>query len=193
MDFTFIKNLITITLSNLHCFCISQSNFCNFEAFKRVMRKHFPGNLIIILPGLILFLFSCTADSCFEQTESFLKASFYNNATGKLQAPDSLTIYGLNMDTIKLYNKAANVQPALMPLNSATDNCVYIISINGITDTLEFSYISYPHLLSKECGYTFYHTLDTGPPVYTKHAIYDIYVGKRNITTVNEENIRIFY
>jgi Family of unknown function (DUF6452) len=154
------------------------------------MRKFIPENLIIILSGLILFLLSCTPESCFEETESFLKASFYNN--GKLQAPDSLTIYGLNMETNKLYDKVRKVQPALIPLNSATTNCVYIIRINGITDTLEFRYSSYPHLVSKECGYTFYHNLDTDR-IFTKHAIVNIYIGKRNITTINEENIRIFY
>jgi hypothetical protein len=157
------------------------------------MRKFIPGNLIVILPGLILFLLSCTPESCFEETESFLKASLYLNATGKLHAPDSLTIYGLNMDTIQLYNKTKNVQVALLPLNAATDNCVYIIIINGITDTLEFNYSSYPHLISKECGFTFYHNLDTAPPVFTKHVIDNIFVGKRSITTINEENIRIFY
>src|SRR5450759_5045526 len=104
------------------------------------MRKFIQGKLIINLSGLILFLLSCTPESCFEETESFLKASFYDNVTKTLQAPDSLTIYGLNMETNKLYDKARKVQPALMPLNSATANCVYIISINGITDTVVFRY-----------------------------------------------------
>lgn len=156
------------------------------------MKKFIPLNLIIILSGLIQFLPSCSSESCFEETESFLKASFYNNVTGNLQAPDSLTVYGLNMESNKLYNKAVKVQPALFPLNSATTNCVFIIKINGITDTLEFRYNSYPHLVSKECGYTFYHKLDTDR-VFTKHAIDNIYISKRNITTINEENIRISY
>lgn len=157
------------------------------------MRKSITGNLIFVTSGLILFLLSCTADSCFEETESFLKASFYNDATGKPQAPDSLSIYGLNTETVTVYNKALKVQPALIPLNAATSGCVYIIKINGITDTIEFRYDSYPHLISKECGYTFYYNLDTVLPEFTKHNIDNIYIGKRNITTINEENIRIFY
>ena len=173
-------------------FCISHHNFCNFEAFKRVMRKIIPGILIIILSGLFLFLLSCAPNECYEETESFVKASFYDTLTKNLQAPDSLTMYGLNMDTNKLYNQISNVQPALIPLNAARDTCIFIIRINGITDTLEFIYSSYPHLISKECGYTYYHTLlDT--PVFTKHAIINIYMSNINITTVNEENIRIFY
>ncbi|MEI6048563.1 MAG: DUF6452 family protein [Bacteroidota bacterium] len=156
------------------------------------MKKYIPENLIIIISGLILFLSSCTPETCFEETESFLKASFYNNTTKKLQAPDSLTIYGMNMETNKLYNKVLKVQPALIPLKSSKDTCIFIIKINGIADTLELRYSSYPHLVSKECGYTFYHRLDT-ELIYTYHAIKNIYTGNSAITTLNEENIRIFY
>lgn len=158
------------------------------------MSKFIHGSLIIFLPGFILLFFSCTPESCFEETESFLKASFYtsvNNTTTKIVAPDSLTIYGLNMDSI-IYKQTRNVQPALIPLNPATGKCVFIIMINGIADTVEFRYSSYPHLLSKECGYIYYHNLDTDR-IFTKHKIINIYYSKRNITTVNEENIRIFY
>jgi hypothetical protein len=158
------------------------------------MRKLVCGSLIIIFSGFFLLLFSCTPQSCFEETESFLKASFYtsvNNNTTKIVAPDSLTIYGLNMDSI-IYKQTRKVQPALIPLNPATDKCVFIIMINGIADTVEFRYSSYPHLLSKECGYTYYHNLDTDR-IFTKHKIINIYYSKRNITTINEENIRIFY
>lgn len=156
------------------------------------MRKLIPENLAIILSGLILILLSCTPESCSEETESFLKASFYDYVTKKPHAPDSLTLYGLNMVTNKLYNKTSNVQQALIPLNAATGNCIFIIKINGITDTLELRYSSFPHLVSKECGYTFYHNLDT-PSVFTTHTIDSIYRNKSNITPFNEENIRIFY
>jgi hypothetical protein len=156
------------------------------------MRKSIPGNLTIVLSVLSLFLLSCTPESCYEETESFLKVSFYDYATDKIQAPDSLTLYGLIMETNKIYSQAPKVQPALIPLNAATGYCRYVIKINGIADTIEFHYNSYPHLVSKECGYTFYHTLDTDR-IFTKHAIINIYIGKRNITTANEENIRIFY
>jgi len=112
--------------------------------------------------------------------------------TRKLTAPDSLTIFGTGMETNKLYDKGFRVQPALLPLNSATNNCGYIIIINGITDTLAFTYSSYPHLISKECGYSFYHTIDT-TLTFSRNDIDSIKIMKRNITTINEENIRIYY
>lgn len=155
------------------------------------MRKFIPGYLIFTMAALILFELSCTPESCFEETESFLKASFYDDATKEILAPDSLTVYGLNMDSNKIYNKTTGVQTALLPLNSATDRCTFIIIVNGITDTLELRYDSYPHLISKECGYTFYHNIDS--PAYSTNSIKYIYLNKSNITTVNEENIRIFY
>ena len=151
---------------------------------------------ISIILKAIFALFSlvltfCTPEACFEETNSFVKASFYQNATGKYLAPDSITLYGSSMETSKLYNRARYVQPALMPLNSATDNCTLIIRINGIADTLTMTYSSYPHLISKECGYTFYHILDSY--IVTKNIIDTIIIRNRSITTVNEENIRIFY
>jgi hypothetical protein len=155
------------------------------------MRKLIPGNLIIILSGLILILLSCTPGSCFEETESFLKVSFYDSTTKKLQAPDSLTIFGINMGTNTLYNKTTKVQPALIPLNSSAESCSFVIIINGINDTLEFRYTNYPHLVSKECGYTFYHVIDT--PTFTTNNISYIYLARNLITTINEENLRIFF
>jgi hypothetical protein len=154
------------------------------------MRKFFPGSYCIILSGIVLFLLSCTAGSCFEETESYLKASFYSNT--RLTAPDSLTLFGLNNDSL-IYNNTANVQPALIPLNASKDSCSFVIIINGVADTIEFRYTSYPHLISKECGYTYYHQLDTALNKPGYHAIKKIYVSNKTITNLNVENIRIFY
>lgn len=156
------------------------------------MKRIAPGIFLLLLSGLILILISCTPDSCFEETESFLKASFYGT-TGKIQTPDSLTIYGLNMETNKLYNKALKLQSILLPLNSSVGNCTYIIKINAITDTVTFRYHNYPHLISKECGITFYHNLYTDSLFFTKHAIVSIDIKNNVITTLNEENVRILY
>ena len=155
------------------------------------MRKFVVGYLIFILTGLVLLLFSCTPESCFEETEAYLKASFYDNETIEINAPDSITIFGLNMESIKIYNKSTKIQTALLPLNASADSCLFIFIINGITDTVKFRYNSYPHLISKECGYTFYHNIDQ--PETTSNIIKGIYLNKSNITTQNEENIRIFY
>jgi hypothetical protein len=154
---------------------------------KRII-KNIP---FVLFTGIILFLSSCTPESCFEETNSFVKATMYLNTAGKSVAPDSLTLYGLNRDTLKIYNKDTGVSKVLMPLNASTESCTFVIKINGIYDTISFGYTSYPYLLSKECGYTFYHKFNI--PFYTKHIIDTIMIRNSTATTINEENIRIFY
>jgi len=164
--------------------------FCNFDAFKSAMKRIIQVSHISILSGLVLFLISCSPEQCIEETESYIKATLYDMATGKPQAPDTLTLYGLNKDSV-LYDQTPNLKIALFPLYSETNNCTFIIIINGITDTLEFSYSSHPHLISASCGYTFFYDLEN--PVFTTNAIDSIYLSKSTITTQYEENMRIFY
>jgi hypothetical protein len=148
---------------------------------------------VTIIMGCYAIMISCAPEACFEETNAYLKASFYSisNSTVKMLAPDSLTVTGLDQTT-RIYNKASKVQPALLPLNAGTGSCSFIIKINGISDTVQFSYSSRPHLISKECGYTYFHSsLDL--PAYTQNNIDTILIINRSITTANEENIRIFY
>jgi predicted nucleic-acid-binding Zn-ribbon protein len=138
-----------------------------------------------------LYLNSCTAGSCFDETEARVKGTFYSMATSKTLAPDSVTLYGVNMDTVKIYDKTTKLQRAELPLYAAEQSCKFVIRINGINDTLEFRYSNYPHLLSKECGYTYFFDLDT--IINSVNIIDSISIEKRTITTFNEENLRIFY
>jgi hypothetical protein len=134
---------------------------------------------------------SCTPGSCFEETNAFVKASLYLDSTGKQVAPDSLTLYGIERDTSKIYYKTHSVKQALLPLDASAGGCGFVIKINGINDTISFTYSSYSHLISKECGYTFYHTIV--PPLYTTNIIDTVTIIKTTITTLSEENIRIYY
>jgi len=151
-------------------------------------------NKFLLQTILLVFLVqisSCTVGSCFDETESRVKASFYSMETGKPIAPDSVTLFGINMDTLEIYDNTTNLKTAEFPLYAEKQECKFVIKINGIIDTIEFNYISYPHLLSKECGYTFFYTLETD--THTKNTIDSVSIIKNTITTFNEENIRIFY
>ena len=145
--------------------------------------------VLLVLSTLFLSV-SCTPGSCFEETNADLKASFYIDSTGKLTAPDSLTLYGLGIDSMK-YKKASGVQPALIPLDASTANSTFVIRINGVHDTITFLYSTYVHLISKECGYTYFHNLDSVHS--TRHIIDTIHIMLRSITTFNEPNISIYY
>lgn len=138
-----------------------------------------------------LLIISCTPGSCFEETNAYVKASFFLSETSKADAPDSLTLYGLGMNTSLVYRKALNIDQALMPLDASSDGCSFVIRINGVNDTISFVYSSSAHMISRECGYTFYHEIEE--PAFTNNVIDDIEVVKSSITTLSEENIRIFY
>jgi hypothetical protein len=156
------------------------------------MRKFIIQSLLIILP-IILFMISCAPGSCFEETECYVKASFYTGVPpGKLSPPASLTLSGFKNDSL-IYNNKSAINPALIPLNASSDSSIFIMNINGVTDTLLFLYVTYPHLISKECGYTYYHQLDTILPLKHFHSITRIEYQDKLITNLNVENIRIFY
>lgn len=145
---------------------------------------------------IILLVFSkvfvlCTPESCLEETTSFVNASFYKTSTDKPSAPDSVTVFGIGKETNKLYSKSLAISSLKLPLNPSSDTCGFVIKINNITDTIRFLYNGYPHLISKECGITFYYSLDTA--IVHGSAINSIVARNKNITTFNEENIRIYY
>ena len=155
------------------------------------MRKFYYVIHLFILAGFSLCLSSCSAGSCFDETEAKVKATFYSMETGKALAPDSVTLYGLYMDSLKIYNKSANLRSAEFPLYASDTTCRFVLRINGINDTIRFSYSSYTSLISKECGYSFFFTLDTA--INSMNIIKSVSITKKTITTFNEENMRIFF
>jgi hypothetical protein len=157
-----------------------------------MMRRLISTIMLAFTATVPVVIVSCTTGACFDETNSYLKASMYSYSKKTALPVDSLTLYGLNHESDTIYNKSYRVNPVQFPLDASTGNSAFVIIINKVTDTISFSYSTYPHLISKECGYTFYHDLDTFP-IYTKHAIDSVSLRKNKITTVNEENIRIFY
>jgi hypothetical protein len=155
------------------------------------MRKLIYGILVFLMACSVPYLNSCSAGSCFDETEAKVKATFYSMESGKAIAPDSVTLYGINMDTLEIYDKEISLKIAEFPLYAAARECKFVIRINGINDTLDFRYSSSTHLLSKECGYTFFFDLDT--ILHSINIIDSISFEKNTITTFNEENLRIFY
>ena len=142
---------------------------------------------LVIIPALI---FSCTPGSCFDETEARVKASMYQSAADKVVAPDSVSLFGLERDSA-IYKKTSNVTSMLFPLDPTTETCTFLVKINGESDTVTFSYSSYAHFISKECGYTYYFTIEQ--PVTTNNIIDKIVLTKKTIKTLNEENMRIYY
>lgn len=148
-------------------------------------------SLLALVIAVILQMVSCTPESCLEETIAEIKVPLYLSSTQKIQAPDSLTLYGLNSGSRKIHDSAKKIKMVLLPLNPSAENCGFVIRINGTADTILIWYDSFPHLISKECGYTYYHTIDS--LIFTKNIIDTIKIRNRSVTTVNEENMRILY
>lgn len=155
------------------------------------MKNIFQKAIIIAATGFILLHTSCTPEACFEETESFLKGNLYSYSTKKILAADSLSLWGSNSGTSFVYNNALKLSKVLFPLDASSVTSSFVIKINGVTDNIEITYTSYPHLISKECGYTFYHNIET--ITFTKNIIDSVHISKHTITTINEENIQIYY
>ena len=144
-----------------------------------------------ILAGFILLAYSCTSGACFDETTAYMKASMFLDSTGKQTAPDSLSLSGLGTVTSKIYNGQKNLKQALIPLDASSGSCSFVIKINGVNDILTVWYSTFPHLISKDCGYTFYHNIDS---LHTSNnVIVRISITKNSVTTTSEENIRIYY
>jgi len=145
----------------------------------------------ILLSVFLFFLYSCTPESCKEETVTLLGATFYRTGTGKTGAPDSVTVFGTGKETSPLYKNATGKPVIYLPLDPSSGECSFILKINGINDTIKFIYNTFPHLVSKECGYTFFHNISGCK--FTENIIDTVFVTNKRITTQNEENIRIFY
>jgi hypothetical protein len=154
------------------------------------IKGFFPSWLIILLI-ILNFSSSCTPSACIGETTAFLKGGFYKNGTGTLLSADTVTIFGVGRDSAKIYSKSLRVTLIQLPLDASSDSCSFVMKINSTIDTLTFKYSSYPHMISKECGVTFFFILES---CRWRGSIIDtINIRNNNITTFNEENIRIFY
>jgi hypothetical protein len=140
---------------------------------------------------LLTWQLACTPESCMQETQSYARVTFYENGTGKIKAPDTLTVYGIGLENKLIYNKTLNATSALLPLDASVENCDFVFIINGLKDTVIINYSSYPHFISKECGFTFFHKLES---VYSsQNKIDTISIKNNSVIIPNEDNIKIFH
>jgi|WetSurMetagenome_2_1015567.scaffolds.fasta_scaffold333977_2 hypothetical protein len=153
-------------------------------------------SLRIIIPlfaSISIVVASCSSGACFDESIAYVKASMNSVVSGKVKvlAPDSLSLYGPGMDNEKFYDAQKGITRAMLPLNASKDSCRLVMKINNKRDTLTFWYSSYTHLLSKECGYTFFFNIDSIH--FTGYTIDSVKIVKKSVTTVLEDNIKIYY
>ena len=152
------------------------------------MTKHIT---FLFIAGFILSLTACLDTECIEKTETYVKVSFCSYDDKKTALPDSLTLYGIGSD-VKIYDNQKKITlPALIPLKYSDNETEFIIEINGTTDTIQFLHSNFLYLISKECGYSMYHKIDT--IYFTTNAIDSIAIINKDITLKNTDNVAIFY
>jgi hypothetical protein len=153
--------------------------------------KGFNLSWLLFLLIIIKSLASCTPSACLGETTAFINAGFYTTGTGKPLKLDSITVFGIGNSSNKLFSKITNVSSIKLPLDATATTCGFVMKINKDIDTLRLIYSSFPFLISKECGFTFFYNLDSC--IWSGSVIDTINIRNKKVTIYNEENIRIFY
>ena len=143
------------------------------------------------LAAVALWLGSCSVQPCYEDTDPQVNTILLTSGTGETAKADSLRVRGISpAGTIEFVDERS-VTSFSFPLDPAEDQSLYLITLNGVTDTAEIYYTRRPHLVSPECGYTFVSEM-TG--LKTTHNIIDTLIIENESVNLNgEKNLHLFY
>ncbi len=149
------------------------------------------GFRITVLVFLTLLLPACSEQACYDDTDPLVNVILLESGTGAAKNSVSLKITGLTgVSPVELVT-ATSVARFSLPLNPAEETSVIVIVLNGIADTATISYTNFVHMVSPECGYTFYSVVQG---LNTTHNIIDsLIIENKNITVDGERNMRLFY
>ena len=148
-------------------------------------------SFIAIMATLVMFLPSCSVQPCSEETNPLLKTVLLASGTGEAAKADSLRVYTYReTDTLRFINlKGASAFS--VPLDPASDESEFLITLNGITDTAVIRYSRKPHLVSPACGYPIISEL-TG--LKTTHNIIDtLIIENKSVNLDGQKNLHLFY
>lgn len=140
---------------------------------------------------LALGLTSCSVQPCYEDTNPLMNTLLLRSGSGETAKTDSLKIISISpTDTIKFVD-LRSVSFFSLPLDPSKNHSLFLITLNGVTDTAEIFYTHRPHLVSPECGYTFISTI-TG--LKTTHNIIDtLIIENKSVNLNGEKNLHLFY
>lgn len=155
------------------------------------MNRFLSITLIIVLVMVSAGFSSCSVQPCYEDTSPTMNTLLLVSGTGETAKADSLRVYTYReTDTLTFVN-ARNVSFFSVPLDPAEDESIFLITLNGITDTAAIRYNRRPHLVSPECGYTLVSDV-TG--LMTTHNIIDtLIIENKSVNLNGETNLHLFY
>jgi len=140
---------------------------------------------------LIFGMASCAVQPCYEDTDPLMNTFLLTSGTGETATADSLRVRGvMPTDTIEFVDVKSTSYFSL-PLDPASDQSLFYITLNGVCDTAVIYYTRHPHLVSPECGYTFISEISG---LATTHNIIDTLIIENNKVDLNgEKNLHLFY
>lgn len=146
---------------------------------------------ITVLALLTLLTQACSEQACYDDVDPLVNVILLESGTGAAKKSDSLKVTGLAFPSPVALVTETSVTKFSIPLNPAAETSVIVILLNGIADTATISYTTFIHLVSPECGYTFYSVIQG---LNTTHNIIDsLIIENKNITVDGERNMRLFY
>ncbi|NLE35112.1 MAG: hypothetical protein GX622_08415 [Bacteroidales bacterium] len=141
--------------------------------------------------ALIISISSCSVQPCYEDTDPLMITEMLVSGTGETAKADSLRVYTYRTtDTLKFVSQKG-VSRFSVPLDPGSDESLFLITLNGVTDTAIIRYERHPHLVSPECGYTLISEI-TG--LYTTHNIIDtLIIENPSVDLDGQKNLHLFY
>ena len=146
---------------------------------------------IVISAILAAGVSSCSVQPCYEDTDPVMNTLLLTSGTGETATAESLNIRGvLPTDTIEFVN-ATSTSSFSVPLDPGSDQSLFYITLNDVSDTAVIFYTRHPHLVSPECGYTLTSRISG---LKTTHNIIDTLIIENNNVNLNgEKNLHLFY
>ena len=152
------------------------------------------GYTILAMIMTSLFISSCTDDEvCEEATANALRLGFYI-AGQEVETPASvnaLSIHALGVPDSLIYDTVNNVSRVELPLNPLSDACGFVFVFGWQSDTIWIDYERETHLISVECGFTMFYTLQQIE--YSTHFIISLETADPNVTNTLNEHIKVYF
>jgi len=154
-------------------------------------RRH--GHIVPAMLSMIFFIASCTNDEvCEEATANALRIGFYL-ADQEVETPlsvDSLSIYAIGVPDSLVYDKENSVSRVELSLDPINDGCGYVFVFDVHADTLWIYYDRETQLISVECGFTMFYTLQHIE--YTSDVIVSLGIAEPHVTNTLNEHIKVY-
>jgi hypothetical protein len=155
------------------------------------MKRIISISALAAIMAIFIIPVSCSEQPCYEDTDPMMNTLLLVSGTGEIAKADSLRVYTYReSDTLKFVN-LRGASSFSVPLDPANDESLFLITLNGVTDTAVISYTRRPHLVSPECGYTIVSEIEG---LMTTHNIIDtLIIENKSVNLDGQKNLHLFY